>query len=218
MLERHVLPILLLASVLPAAAGQVSRADLPPTYGPGLDGRIAYAEDRATGAVWAAWAYRTHGEYDIAVSARDLSGVWSEPAFLGRLDGADQTAPTMVFDADGNLYLAFSVRQTARVFLSILPRDGAAFWNPSPVTPDGERASAPTLAVTSDSLVLAYRTHEGRVAVRLLPLLSQINQIRGIYDNPDGTDPLGVTSPGAIRSPSSGNGGVSVPLREGSSN
>jgi len=215
MLERHVLPILLLASVLPAAAAP--RAELPPRFNTGLDGGLVYAEAGAGGAVWAAWTYRSRDECDIAVSARDLSGVWSEPTFIGNLDGRDQMSPAMAFDADGNLYLAFAVRQAPQIFLSVLPRDGTAWSTPSLVTPPAERAFSPTLAATANSLVLAYRTAEGKVVLRFLTLLGRTNEIRGIYDNPDGTDPLGATVPGMTGPPISNSGGTLLPLNDGSS-
>jgi hypothetical protein len=214
MFERRVLPILLLASVLPAAAAPAvpaSKADVPSRFSAGLDGGLVYAEDATSGAVWAAWAYRSRGEYDIAVSVRDLSGVWSEPTFIGHLDGLDQSAPAMAFDADGNLYLAFAALPASQILLSVRPR-GASTWSaPLLVTSPAERGFSPALAATADRLVLAYRTIEGRVALRFLPLLAQTNQVRGIYDNPDGTDPLGMTNNGGT-APTTSSSGFGPPL------
>jgi len=194
MFERRVLPILLLASVIPAAlapAVAAPGANLPSRFNPRLDGGPVYAADSTTGAVWAAWAYRSRGEFDIAVSVRDAAGVWSEPAFIGRLDGLDQATPAMVADAAGNLYLAFAARQTMQIFLSV-HRHGAAEWSaPLSVTPPGEHGFSPALAVVAGRLVIGCRTGDGKVDLEVLPLETDGFAAQGIYDNPDGTDPLG---------------------------
>ncbi|MBZ5638419.1 MAG: hypothetical protein LAO51_06620 [Acidobacteriia bacterium] len=214
MLERRVLPILFLASLLTSigtSAAGPSAADVPARFNSGLDGRLAYTTDATSGAVWAAWAYQSRGEYDVAVSVRDPSGTWSEPTFFGRLDGLDQVAPALVSDPDGNLYVAFAVQQTSQILLSVLPRGSAAWTAPLAVTSPGERGFAPALTVAGDRLVVGYRTIEGRVALRVLPLAAQMNEVRGIYDAPDGTDPIGMTNNNG--SPPSTNGtGFGTPL------
>ena len=175
--KRRLVPILVLVSLLSGAlvpAVAASGTALPDRFGPGLDGRPVYAADAASGAVWAAWAYKARGEFDIALSVRDLAGVWSEPTFLGRLDGLDQLTPAIVSDAAGNIYVAFAVRQSAQVFVSVLPR-----------------AAAPSLAIVANHLVIGYRTGGGKVALRSVPLATDPIGPLGIYDSPDGTDPLG---------------------------
>jgi hypothetical protein len=221
MRDRRVLPILLLALLVPTAVEQAAAgpgADLPFRFNPVLDGKPAYATDATTGAVWAAWAYKSRGEFDIAFSVRELAGTWSEPAFIGRLDGLDQLAPALVSDPSGNIYLAFAVRQTSQIFLAVLPRGESSWSAPVLATSPGERGFSPTVAVLADYLVLGYRGADGKVTLRGAPLvgapavsngmlsgkiaLQGVLPIdkplvpNGIYDNPDGVDPLGVGGTG----------------------
>jgi hypothetical protein len=238
MRNRRVLPILLLALLVPAAVASAAAgpgAALPFRFDPVLDGKPAYATDATTGAVWAAWAFKSRGEFDIAVSVRDLAGAWSEPAFIGRLDGFDQLAPALVSDPSGNVYMAFAVRQTSQIFLSVLPRGGSTWSAPVLATSRGERGFSPTVAVLADYLVLGYRTADGKVTLRgaplvgapavssgmmtgkatflgLLPLDKPIVP-NGIYDNPDGTDPLGFGGTG----PDTGTGTGGTPIDVGTS-
>jgi hypothetical protein len=210
MRKRQVLPILLVTCAF-SAAGALAGApgvETPCRFNPGLDGAPVYATDSSSGATWAAWAYRWRGEFDIALSMRSPGGAWGDPTFIGRLDGLDQGSPALASDAAGNLYLAFAVRQTGRVYLSGLAR-GASVWSaPELVTIPGERGSAPALAVVADRLVLAYRTADGKVALRVRPVIADGVQPYGIYDNPDGTDPLGF---GGTTPPSGSGGNSGVP-------
>jgi hypothetical protein len=209
MLKRRLVPILLVVSILPGAlvpAVAARGADLPDRFSPGFDGRPVYATDVSSGAIWAAWAYKSHGEFDIALSVRDLAGVLSEPTFIGRLDGLDQLTPAIVPDAAGNIYLAFAVRQSSQVFLSVLPHGAAAWSAPQAVTSPRETAVSPTLAVVANYLVIGYRTAGAKVALRSLPLIGEPIGPLGIYDSPDGTDPLAVGGTGG--SGSGGSGGV----------
>ncbi len=221
-----IVALLSVAAALPVAAGAV--ADLPHRFNPALDGKPVFATDTTTGSIWAAWTYRARGEFDIAVSKCEIAGAWSEPAFLGRFDGLDQLAPAMVSDASGNLYLAFAVRQNAQVFLSVLPRGDAAWSEPVLVTSPNERGFSPALAILDRVLVVGYRTADGQVMLRgaplpgsavgsngsesgkftirgLLPIDKPILPT-GIYDNPDGTDPLSIGNPGSGTTSGSGTG------------
>ncbi len=217
-----------LVAPLPAAAG--ASAELPFRFNPVLDGKPEFVTDATSGTTWAAWAFRARGEFDIAVSTREAAGHWSEPAFLGRLDGLDQLSPAMLSDASGNLYLAFAVQQTAQVYLAVLPHGTNAWSEPILVTARGERGTAPALAIVGEYLVLAYRTADGQIALRGTPLLGSAVQANGseaaritvrgllpidkplqpdgIYDGPDGTDPLGMgtTTTGSGSGTSSGTG------------
>jgi len=194
MRKRHVFPILLIACAI-AAGGALAAApgaEPPFRFNPGLDGAPVYATDSSSGATWAAWAYRWRGEFDLALSMRSSGGAWSDPMFVGRLDGLDQGSPAMVCDAAGNLYLVFAVRQTAQIYLSGLAR-GTSEWSvPARVTVPGERGYSPAVAVVADRLVVAYRTADGKVALRERPLIAADGiQPFSITDGPDGVDPLG---------------------------
>ncbi len=230
----RVLPILLVVLLCGAIAGPAvaaPAADLPFRFNPALDGKPVFATDAVSGTVWSAWAYRSRGEYDIAVASREPAGVWNEPTLLGRLDGLDQFAPALVSDASGNIFLAFAVRQTTQVFLAVLPHGGTMWSVPACVTSPGERAFSPSLAVANAFLVLGYRNAEGKVMLRggplvgapvvstngLLGLKVSLQDLipanggivpTGIFDSPDGTDPLGLgtTSPGTGSGTGSGTG------------
>ena len=78
---------LLLAGSVALAAGPARRGPvgMPSDYVPRLDGAMATAD--LGGQTWGVWAYRAAGEFDIAVSTRGPSGVWSAPIFLGQRDG-----------------------------------------------------------------------------------------------------------------------------------
>jgi hypothetical protein len=151
-----------------------------------------------SGAAWSAWAYRISGEYAIALSLRDPSGAWSEPSFIGLDDGLDQIDPDIVGDSNGNLYLAYAVRETGTIWVTALRAGRLSWFQPQLVTPAGERAGGPTLRVVGDRLVMGYRA--GR-DVRLLDweLLVTYSSggmtIEGIQDGPDGF-PLAVVHQG----------------------
>jgi hypothetical protein len=216
MRSRRLFPVLvLLLSAVAAPLTFASTRPLPVGFNPSLDGKPVYATNAASGAVWTAWSYRSHGEFDLAISYRDTSGTWSEPVFLGRLDGLDQISPALVSDAAGHLYLAYSVRQTSQIFLSVLPCGEGTWSAPMPVTPREDQYFSPALAVVADRLVVGFRAFDGKVALRDLPLHVPVNGSLGIYDNPDGTDPLGQESregiplapTGGFGQPGSGNTG-----------
>ena len=82
--------------------------DLPRRYSPRmLDSTPVVATDGLTGTAWAAWSYRSRGEFDIALSFRDTDGRWSDPVFIGARDHLDQIDPALVGDDRGNFYLAY---------------------------------------------------------------------------------------------------------------
>lgn len=143
----------------------------------------------ASGATWSAWAYRISGEYAIALSFREPSGPWGEPFYIGIDDRLDQIDPDIVGDADGNLYLAYAVRETGAIWVTALRAGRQSWFEPQQVTFAGERAEAPTLRVVGDSLVMGYRAGQ---EVRLLDweLLTTYSPggmtTQGIQDGPDG--------------------------------
>ena len=181
-----------------AWAGPVGRT-MPDRFAPeSLDGVPVLLEDPIGGVVWSAWAYRVGAEYAIAVSVMDTGGAWSDPVFLGRDDGLDQVEPSLAIDATGTAYLAFAVRETAEVQISLLV-GGTAKWSaPATVSADGEIATSPIVRVVSDRVVLAYATDRG---TRLLDfaIVPGTGAIRshGVQEGPDVIDPLGREMAGA---------------------
>lgn len=175
-------------AVTVAQAGLRERlVDLPRHYSPGArDGApvVAAAPD---GTRWSAWAYRSAGEYSVAVAVTDDHGLWSDPVFFGLDDGVDQVQPDLQVDADGNFYLAFAVRQTGAVHVSALPAWREGWFEPQRVTEFARSASSPALRVVGDRLVMAY--HAGRDGIEMLdwPLLTPpVVGPDGIQEGPDG--------------------------------
>ncbi len=163
-----------------AVSGHVPQIDGPVTTLTAPDGRI-----------WAAWAYRAPGEFDIAVSSRDAgASVWGAPLFLAHRNGVDETEPTLAIDPRGNVYVAFTVTNPSRVAVAVLPV-GASTWSTPTIISGGAIASSPALLFVGDRLIVAYRTVRGVVVIDL-PLLGNGNATDGIQDGPDGVDPLGV--------------------------
>ncbi len=193
--------IVVLAAValsVPAFAGAAGRV-MPERFAPGsLDGDPVILEDGVTGTVWSAWAYRDGAEYAIAVSLMGADGAWSEPVFLGRDDGLDQVEPSLAIDATGTAYLAFAVRETGEIRISLLV-GGTAKWSaPARVSGDDEIASSPVVRIVSDRVVLAYATDAG---TRLLDFAlvpgTGVIRTHGVQEGPDVIDPLGREMTGA---------------------
>lgn len=194
MRDRHI-PLFALLPILIAGASAYAAAvsvDVPDRYSSaGLDGPVAMVENPIDGTTWAAWAYRSRSEYDIAISARRASGSWSEPTFVGRDDDIDEVAPALAVDATGNLYLAFATRETGRIDLAILPFGSEAWCAPVPVTGAGERGLSPALAPVADRIVIAFRSPRGGLVIRSVPVYQSEARPNGIQDGPSGIDPLG---------------------------
>ena len=160
-----------------------------------LDGAPVTVARVADGTTWAAWAWRSGREYDLAISSADASGAWSTPTFIGRYDGMDQVEPALAADAEGNLYLAFVERPAGCVRLAVLPA-GAESWSaPIAVTLEGRDAANPALSVVAGRLVLAYRTG-GVVSILVLPIAGSAASPLGIQDGPDPVSPAGATPKG----------------------
>jgi hypothetical protein len=151
-----------------------------------LDGPLISLTNPVDGRTWSAWAYRDGAEYDIAIAFREPAGPWSEPVFLGRLDGRDQVEPAMTADADGNLYLAYTDRGTGAILLTVLSAGADTWFDPTPVTGEGERGFTPSLRVVADRLVLAYRSGWS-IVIRDLALLGPPTPVSpdSIWDSPD---------------------------------
>lgn len=152
----------------------------------GLDGRLARVESQADGVTWAVWAYRSGAEYDIALSARDGSGRWSEPVFLGARDGRSQVQPSLAADPAGNLYLAFAERESGQILLSVR-RAGSDTWSPAQViAANGQRHAMPGLRVVGGRLIVAYRAPTGIeiIDLSLLPTADPVAP-SGIQDGPE---------------------------------
>jgi formylmethanofuran dehydrogenase subunit C len=118
--------------------------------------------------------------------------------FIGRDDGLDQIEPSLAIDATGTAYLAFAVRETREIQVSLLV-GGTAKWSaPARVSGDGEVASSPVIRIVSDRVVLGYATDAG---TRLLDFAlvpgTGVIRTNGIQEGPDVIDPLGREMTGA---------------------
>lgn len=183
-----------------ASLATAAIADQPRRYNPrSLDGALATVHNPVDGRTWSAWAYRAGAEYDIAISYRDDSGVWSEPVFLGAYDRRDQVHPALVADPAGNLYLAYTDRSSGAVLLTALRAGSESWFDPVPVTLADERGHMPALSVVRDRLVVAFRSGNG-IVIRDFPLLSLPYTGGSINDHPD---PFGMGGDGG----SAGGGG-----------
>lgn len=196
---RDLRAVLALAALLGtgiAAAAPVpgTRTDAPRRVNPVIDGAPVYLVLPADGRTVAAWAYRSAGEFDLAISIRGVDGRWSEPAFFGQGDRLDQMEPALAVDSTGHAYLAFATRQTGEISLAILLAGSESFTPAMPIVPSGSNAASPALRVVGDRLVLAWR--EGRsVQLADLPLVGGGNRSSGVQDGPDGFNPLGSAPP-----------------------
>lgn len=184
---------ILFVAVSALAVGDV-RADGPQRFiVPSLDGPPAIVENPVDGKAYSAWAYRSGGQFDIAVSVRDASGNWSRPSFFGRFDGADQKSPALAVDGSGHVYLAFASSDSGRVVLATLALDAASWSAPIAVSPEGVRAVSPAVQIIGDRLVVAFRIG-ARVGLVDLPLIGSDATMQGIQDGPDpvgGKEPSG---------------------------
>lgn len=185
MLERRTLPFLLVlgvAGTLGAVAGTIDA--LPRGYAvPGIDGKPVSIESPLEQKTVTAWSYRAGHETDLAVAVLDATGTWSELVFLGRADGLDQVQPTLAIDASGNVYVAMATLPSHEIYVSVLAAGGTTWTSPVVVSVAGERASAPTVRVVGDRLVVAYRSR-GSVVVRDFALYGAVGG-EGVQDGPD---------------------------------
>ena len=161
---------------------------LPHRFSPGaLDKSPVRATDPLSGTTWSAWAYRSGGEYSIALSARAAGGLWSEPVFIGLDDKLNQTDPAILVDGSGSFYLAYAVKETGAIHVSALYVGRSDWFDPQQVSRTEERASSPALSVVGNRLVLAYvgdRRQVGILDWALLPPRAFTPD--GIQEGPDG--------------------------------
>jgi hypothetical protein len=195
------LRFLLLSSLLVCAAGgtvaaQASRLGPEPIDPPNryflrdLDGRLARVENSTDGRTYAVWAYRNRGEFDLAIAVRDAAGHWSAPSFLGAGDSLSQMQPSLAVDSNGNLYLAYSERETGLIYLTMRAAGGVAWSEPTRIAVDSQRHWMPALRVVGNRLVVAYRSPSGTEIVdfALLPPAAT-QRPTGVQDGPDGFPP-----------------------------
>lgn len=177
------------APVKSSPVGPGARNGLPAEFAPQIDGPMAMSVGPG-GRVWASWAYRAKGEFDVAVSFRDGAGTWGSPSYLGRRDGLDEIEPAITVDVQGTVYLAFTTRGSDRVSLAVLPA-GSPTWLGPVVVSGTEAAWSPAIRVVHDRVIVAYRTAAG-VGIAEIPVAAGSATIFGIQDGPDGVDPLGL--------------------------
>jgi hypothetical protein len=217
MCRKRALASLLLCFALPgwiATLAATTDGGLPDRYiQRGFDGSPVLITNDVDGRTWAAWSYRSCGEFDIALAYRDGHGLWSEPTFLGRFDGRDQIQPTLAADGSGNVYVAYRTTGSGQITVSVLPI-GTAEWRPYRVFESGLASSRPALRVTSGGILLAYLV-SGRIAFVEFPFLAPPVITHGIQEGPDGVDPLGQTAspanPDGSTSPSQGTAEPTAP-------
>ncbi len=194
-MRRTSVSVLTLLLALSTASGVWAGSALPHRYSAqALDGPLLQILNPVDGRFWSIWAYRSGAEYDIAISALQEDGSWSEPRFLGEADSLSQMHPAAAVDAMGNVYLAFAVRENGRIILSTLRR-GSSIWS-APVLIVGEpgRHFAPAVRIVGGELVVAYRTGAA-VEISVLPLLVP-DRPAGIQDGPDSLPLPGSTGDG----------------------
>ncbi len=188
---RRALIGLVTVSTILAVGGSLLAATprgVPHRYNPNsLDGRLVQLTSSADGRDWAAWAYRSGAQYDIALVHTDESGTWTEPVFLGADDGRDQVEPALAADANGNVYVAYADRSSGQVLLSTLIAGTETWTTPVALSAAQLRAHSPVLRVVRDRLVVAYRTDR---AIEMIDLpLAEIERI-SLNGMTDGGDPV----------------------------
>ena len=187
--SRRLALVLTLAAAATAAHARPADPAVTPTryLGRGVDSGLVTATNPLDGRLYSAWAYRAGSETDIAISARDAQGTWSEPVFLGYSDGLNQIEPALAFDAAGNLYIAHTIQETGSLVVSRLAAGATRMSSALQVSVAGERASAPTLMPTDTALVIGYRV--GNLVVLRMVSLAAASHPFGIQDGPDGFPP-----------------------------
>jgi hypothetical protein len=173
------------------AAGDVaarSRLAAPHRFQPASeDTGLVQVQNPVDGRTWAAWAFRSGAEYDIAVALLGDDGRWGEPTFLGRYDGRDQIEPTFVVHESGGVALAFAEPTTDRILVSTLAAGARSWSRPLPVVA-AEDIGSPSLMLFGDRLVLGFRSGD-RVELRAMSLAVSS---AGVFSIADGPDPVGM--------------------------
>lgn len=148
-----------------------------------LDGVPVVAVNPLDGTTWSAWAYRSGGEFDLAVASRDAGGDWSAPSFLGSGDRANQLEPALVADDVGTMFLAYADGRTGHVEVLAL-RSGAETWSPvGTIVPTASSAARrPTMMILGDRVVVAY-ADGAEVGIETFPRFAHAPL--GIQDGPD---------------------------------
>lgn len=173
-------------------------AEPPQEHSTAVDGTPVFVV--ADGWMYSAWAYRSDGEFSIAISYRDSDHDWSEPTFIGLGDSLDQVSPALAADEFGNLYLAYVVEQLGQVWMTARwsPIPGSPWFDPQRIAIGRDRAATPALAIVNGGVVLGF--YSASLGVRLLdweilPPAPTGFQTDGIQEGPDGFPVTGLTSP-----------------------
>ena len=171
-------------------------ARVPHRYQPASEDRhLVQVSNPVDGRTWAAWAFRSGAQYDIALSFLSEQERWSEPVFQGLDDGVDQVDPAFAIHESGVLVVAFAEPTRGRVLISVLPPGGQAWSRPVPVA-TGDDLRSPSLLILGDRLVVAYRAGE-RVQVVDIPLAGDSPSVtNGFTDGPDTTGSRNDEDPG----------------------
>jgi len=187
----RLLVIVCICTLAALAAGEATargRLDAPHRFQPASqDAALVQVENPVDGRTWAAWAFRSGAEYDIAVAVLGADGRWGEPSFLGRHDGRDQTEPSFLVHPSGGMALAFVEPATGRVLVSTLAAGAERWGRPLPVAA-AQDVGSPTLVLLGDRLVLGFRSGD-RVELRIMKLALDS---AGTLSIADGPDPIGI--------------------------
>ena len=131
-------------------AGRVAvETATPDRHAGAVDGVPVFA--RANGWTYSAWAYRSDGEYSIAISFRDIYHGWSDPVFVGLGDGLDQVEPALAADGLGNLYLAYSVLQSGEIWMTAKWTVRDSWFAPQRISIGRDIGATPAVGIVGDS-------------------------------------------------------------------
>jgi hypothetical protein len=176
------------------SASRRAAADTPGRHSPAVDGDPVFAT--AGGWTYSAWAYRSDGEFSIAISYRDVYNGWSDPIYVGLSDGLDQIDPALVSDDLGNLYLAYSVPQSGEIWMTAKWTARASWFVPQRISIGADIGGTPALDVIGDRVVLAFRSELSGVRIKDWPGLPAQPlgfNTDGIQEGPDGFPLNGLT-------------------------
>lgn len=184
-MKRHLITFFLaLLLVAPALAQS------PDFHGP-ADGPVFMALDRQ-GNMWATWAYRNGGEYDIALSQM-VGQTWTFPELLGYGNGRDDLDPRVNFTPNGRAIIVWWQAETPYSSpVAVFSFLASGEWTvPRPLDSNLPGTSNPgVVSSTDDSFVYTMLNAAGE------PLLGNIKFLPGRKPRPrpnggsNGPDPM----------------------------
>jgi hypothetical protein len=172
--------------------GDASRVVLNPTGAGRADGAPSVAEHPLTGLPWAVWAYNEGGDYELAFAFFDGgTREWIGPILLGGAsNGVADMEPTLAFSPDGRPLVAWWRMSADGSEQSVwfTSRQNGVWMPPARLSSARENARKPALALTADSLIVAFETDRG-VRIRTFPAASALVGGFEPAGGADGPDP-----------------------------